>query len=88
MLGQRVTPLDRVGIYVWGKSSYNPEPSREVMITGNVVRPAAKDGTVALGIELNGVVGATVKDNRVRGCEPEKRLKTSRTEDVITDLAK
>jgi len=79
---------DRTGIYVWGKSKYNPEPSREVVITGNVIRPAAKDGTIARGIELNGVIGATVKDNRIRGCEPEKRFKMSRSEDIVTDLAK
>src|SRR5262249_44713534 len=38
-----VEGANRTGIYVWGKSSYNPEPSREVVIIGNVVRPAAKD---------------------------------------------
>jgi hypothetical protein len=48
---------DHNGIYVWGTSKYNPAPSKNVSIVGNLVRVAKA------GISLNGVDGGIVRDN-------------------------
>ena len=75
----------QTGIYLWGASKYDPNPSRDVLVGGNLIRPAEKGGIVELGVHLNGVEGAVVRDNRVAGCPPEARLKVSRATDVTQD---
>lgn len=45
------------GIYVWGASRYNPEPSKQVIVSGNVLRVKVKP------IALNGLTGGLVHDN-------------------------
>lgn len=81
-----VAAAGQTGVYVWGASKYDPSPSREVLISGNLIRPAEKGGAVGAGVHLNGVEGAVVRDNRVSGCPPEARLKVSRSTDVTADL--
>ncbi len=48
----------RTGIYVWGASRYNPEPSHDVMIHDNFIQ----SGNIA--VSLNGVHGADVRGNK------------------------
>ena len=67
------------GIYVWGASKYNPEPSREASITGNVIRSNME------GVLLSGVEGATVSDNRILVSQNGLRVVAKRAENVITD---
>lgn len=45
------------GIYVWGGSRYNPEPSKNVQLVDNQVRVAKES------INLNGVRGGIIRDN-------------------------
>jgi hypothetical protein len=68
------------GIYVWGTSRYNPDPSRDVTITGNLIRVTGR------GIFLNGVNQAVVRANIVKSRDPEQRFVAQRTEGVSTDL--
>lgn len=65
------------GLYVWGTSSYNPAPSRQAMITGNLFRIQGGQP-----IQLNGVKGGLVRDNLVEGAEPAAVVKLQRTEGV------
>ncbi len=80
-----VAAAGQSGVYVWGASKYDPSPSREVLVSGNLIRPAERGGAVGAGVHLNGVEGAVVRDNRVAGCPPEARLKVSRSTDVTAD---
>jgi len=61
----------QIGVYVWGTSSYDPKPSRQVSILDNVIRVA---GTP---VSLNGVQGALIRDNLV---EPD----AARPAEVLT----
>lgn len=61
----------QIGVYVWGTSSYDPKPSRQVSILDNVIRVA---GTP---VSLNGVQGALIRDNLV---EPD----AARPSEVLT----
>ncbi len=49
------------GIYVWGASRYNPEPSKNVIVKDNFIRVK---GTP---VYLNGVNGGSVEDNLSEG---------------------
>ncbi|MCA9115967.1 MAG: right-handed parallel beta-helix repeat-containing protein [Planctomycetaceae bacterium] len=69
------------GLYVWGTSRYNPAPSRDVLISGNLVRVGGR------GILLNGVDGGRVHDNRIRTGDMQQQVVLQRTEDVETDAA-
>ena len=80
-----VAAAGQTGMYVWGMSNYQRQPSREVMISGNLIRPAEAGGPIEAGVVLNGVEGAVVQDNRITGCPPEARVKVSRATDVTRD---
>ncbi len=70
----------RVGIYVWGASRYNPEPSHDVMIRDNFVQSG--DITVS----LNGVHGGEVRGNRTDYANKTgQALLLKRTENITTD---
>ncbi|MEW4527396.1 glycosyl hydrolase family 28-related protein [Maioricimonas sp. JC845] len=64
------------GIYVWGASRYNATPSRGVVIEGNLFEVK---GTPVF---FNGVEGARVSGNIVRGSESDRLVTLQRTEDV------
>ena len=64
------------GLYVWGKSKYNANPSRNVSVSGNIITAG---GT---GISLNGVDGATIGANRITVPEGQKTVTVSRDNDV------
>jgi hypothetical protein len=64
------------GIYVWGTSKYNPEPSKQVLIMGNALRIKGQP------ILLNGVRGGLVRDNLAEGVEPADVVKLQRCENV------
>jgi hypothetical protein len=67
---------DAGGIYVWGKSKYNPKPSQDVLISGNVVRVPGR------GVFLNGVDGGRIPNNLIKTSDPQQRLVMQRTEHV------
>jgi hypothetical protein len=69
----------QVGLYVWGTSKYNPDPSRNVAVSGNLIT-AGDDG-----ISLNGVRGATVGGNRVDVPEGKKPVTLSRAEQATVE---
>ena len=64
------------GLYVWGTSRYNPEPSKQAIITGNLFRIHGQ------AILLNGVKGGLVRDNLAEGTEPAAIVKLQRCEGV------
>lgn len=64
------------GLYVWGSSRYNPEPSKQAIITGNLFRIHGQP------ILLNGVKGGLVRDNVAEGAEPAAIVKLQRCEGV------
>lgn len=64
------------GLYIWGKSKYNPNPSRDVCVSGNLI--SAGD----TGIDLNGVDGATVGANRITVPQSESPVTVRRAENV------
>lgn len=64
------------GIYVWGASRYNPEPSKRVVISGNVLRVKTRP------ISLNGVTGGLVADNLVEGATAAAPVDAKRIEGV------
>jgi polygalacturonase len=66
------------GVYVWGASRYNPEPSRDVLIGGNVIRVGGR------GLLLSGVDGGQVRGNLIQSGDPA-RLTLQRTQRVETD---
>jgi hypothetical protein len=72
----------QVGLYVWGTSKYNPEPSRNVSVSGNLIAAGAE------GISLNGVRGATVGGNRIEVPEGMMTVKLSRAVDATVDSPK
>ncbi|MCB1088878.1 MAG: right-handed parallel beta-helix repeat-containing protein, partial [Verrucomicrobiae bacterium] len=66
---------EQLGIYVWGASKYNPEPSRLVCVTGNLLRVKGRP------IALNGVTGGIVADNLCEGViEPVEAKRTEKVE--------
>ena len=60
------------GIYIWGASRYNPKPSSDVLISGNLIRVRGR------GVLLNGVEDATVRGNMIRSREPVVLQRTER----------
>jgi hypothetical protein len=66
-----------IGIYIWGTSRYNPAPSRDVVIQGNVLEVKGQP------ILLNGVQGAQVRDNVIKGSTAELVVKEKRTKDIV-----
>jgi len=78
----RVAPdSTQVGLYIWGKSKYNANPSRDVAVSGNLITSGDT------GISLNGIDGATVGPNRIRVPEGKLTVKVSRGENVVVDAA-
>lgn len=71
---------DDPGIYIWGTSRYNPAPSRDVLVAGNLVRVSGR------GIFLNGVQTARVTRNVIQSEDASQRLVLKRTTDVQTDV--
>lgn len=67
------------GLYIWGKSKYNANPSRDVSVSGNLI--AAGD----TGIDLNGIEGATIGANRISVPEGKQPFAVRRAEGVIVD---
>lgn len=67
------------GIYVWGTSKYNPKPSQDVLISGNVIRVPGR------GVFLNGVEGGRIQNNFIKVSDPKQRLVMQRTEHVEAD---
>ena len=72
---------EAIGIYVWGSSRYDPEPSRDVLITDNLVRVTGR------GIFLNGVTGGTVATNQIATAHGPQRVVLQRSEDVVVQDA-
>ncbi len=70
------TGKESAGIYVWGTSRYDPTPSREVVIRGNVIRGVQRP------IVLNGVQGGWIGDNFFAGGELSAEVVLQRTQDV------
>lgn len=64
------------GIYVWGASSYNPVVSKNVVISGNLIRVAGR------GIYLNGVHDGLVHNNAMTNAEMTKHLLVKRSERI------
>jgi len=71
--------VEQVGLYVWGKSKYNANPSRNVAVSGNLIT-AGDDG-----ISLNGVSGATIGANRIDVPAGKKQVTVSRAEQAIVE---
>jgi hypothetical protein len=69
----------QVGLYVWGTSKYNPDPSRNIAVSGNLITAGAD------GISLNGVHGATVGGNRVEVPDGKKPVTVSRAEQAAVE---
>ena len=67
---------EAIGIYVWGSSRYNPEPSRDVLIADNLIRSTGR------GVFLNGVNGGTVRGNRTSSVEESQHVVLQRCEEV------
>ena len=70
------------GIYVWGTSKYNPNPSRQVTIAGNTLRSVDRKVPIDQGITLNGVEHGIVCDNFLEG---KARIVTQRVKDVVVE---
>ncbi|MBI3881453.1 MAG: right-handed parallel beta-helix repeat-containing protein [Verrucomicrobia bacterium] len=71
------------GIYVWGASRYNAEPSKQIVIENNTLELRGQP------IALNGVRGAVVRGNTVKGSTAKTVVDTKRSEGVvISDGAK
>jgi hypothetical protein len=68
--------LKQIGIYVWGTSHYDPQPSRHVSILDNVIRTSGPP------ISLNGVQGGLVRDNVVESVEGRPEVLANRCEKV------
>lgn len=64
------------GLYVWGTSRYNPEPSRDVSITGNTFRVPGRP------IFLNGVQDAVIRHNLTGNADPAEAIRLQRTERI------
>ncbi len=69
------------GIYVWGTSRYNPEPSRDVVISGNIVRVGGR------GVFLNGVDHGRVTGNVFSADDKKKNIVLQRSRDIHTGRA-
>ena len=69
----------QVGLYIWGKSRYNPNSSRDVAVSGNLITSGDT------GISLNGIDGATIGPNRVQVPEGKQAVKVSRGENVLVE---
>jgi hypothetical protein len=67
---------EQTGIYVWGSSRYNPEPSRQVLIADNLLRVRGQP------ISLNGVHGGLVRDNLIEGSQAKNAVDGKRLEGV------
>lgn len=66
----------QIGIYIWGKTRYNANPSRHVSVSGNLVWSGDS------GIALNGVDGAEIGVNRISVPEGKQQVAVSRAERV------
>lgn len=79
-INEEKTKTKRIGIYVWGASRYNPEPSHDVMIRDNFIQA----GDVA--VSLNGVHGGDVRGNKTdHSNKAGQILSLKRTENITTD---
>ncbi len=64
------------GLYVWGTSRYNAEPSRDLSITGNTFRVQGQP------IFLNGVRDGVIRDNLVGDADPAEAVRVQRAEGI------
>lgn len=67
---------EAAGIYVWGGASYNPELSRDIVIEKNKLTVKGQP------IMLNGVVGATIRQNEIYGSTAAQPVLARRAEKV------
>jgi len=67
----------QTGVYIWGKSKYNPNPSRDVSVSGNLITAGGP------GVSLNGIEGADVGDNRISVPHGVQLVAVSRAEKVV-----
>jgi hypothetical protein len=67
------------GIYVWGNSRYNPDPSRDVLIAGNLIRVS---GT---GILLNGVEHGRISCNLFSPVDAITNIVQKRSQNIRVD---
>ncbi len=65
---------EATGIYVWGTSRYNPEPSKRITIENNRLELKGQP------IYLNGVRGCKIQNNTIIGSEAKTEVRKSRTE--------
>ncbi len=67
------------GIYVWGSSRYNPDPSRDVVIAGNLIRVSGN------GILLNGVEHGRIFGNLFSPVDAKTNIVQKRSENIRLD---
>ena len=72
------TEDDPVGLYVWGNSRYNAQPSEDVTIADNQIT------ALETAISLNGTKDIRIHGNTLKAQSP---LLVKRTENLTTDLA-
>jgi hypothetical protein len=70
---------EATGVYVWGTSRYNPEPSKQITIENNTIHLKGQP------IFLNGVRGGVVRGNVVKGSEAKSVVRLSRSQDVVVE---
>jgi hypothetical protein len=70
------------GIYIWGTSKYNPNPSRNVAVSGNLISAGET------GIALNGVDGATLGSNRIEVPEGKQAVTVQRDKNVLRESSR
>lgn len=64
------------GLYVWGASRYNPSPSQNVTVTGNVIRVPGR------GVFLNGVHDALIRNNLIKNEDAKQKIVVQRAERI------
>ncbi len=72
---------EATGIYVWGASRYNPQPSKQITVENNTLQLRGQP------IAFNGVHGAKVSGNAVKGSEAKSVVSKTRCEDIVVDDA-
>ncbi|WP_166821709.1 glycosyl hydrolase family 28-related protein [Thalassoroseus pseudoceratinae] len=68
------------GLYVWGASRYNPSPSQNVTVTGNVIRVPGR------GVFLNGVHDALIRNNLIKNEDAKQKIVVQRAERIEREL--
>ena len=68
---------EQVGLYIWGKSKYNADPSRNAAVSGNLITCSET------GIALNGVADAVIGPNRIVTAADKRPITVTRGENVV-----